>query len=263
MPQRKMVDIEVLETSGVDHPAHLHEGWLVMKAANENAVSDLFGSLDKSKEKTVPEKDEAPAVIKQADYDALKAENDTLKAAALSAAEQKKLDDAAAEKKNANPFGKSAEVLAQEELEKAVPESVRTLMAKQAEDLQKARDEIKKEREARLDADAVRASQDTFKSLAFDHTKVAPALRKFADADAETAGVIESVLKAAEGQLFSAGVFQEIGKSAEGTTGSAMDEATAMAKAAVEKDAKLTPEQAIAKVFDENPDLYTRYAEGK
>lgn len=31
-PQRKLVDIEVVETSGVDHPAHLHPGWVVMKA---------------------------------------------------------------------------------------------------------------------------------------------------------------------------------------------------------------------------------------
>ena len=28
----KLTELTIKETSGVDHPAHLHEGWLVMKA---------------------------------------------------------------------------------------------------------------------------------------------------------------------------------------------------------------------------------------
>ena len=28
---KKLVDLEIEETSGVDHPAHLYEGWLVRK----------------------------------------------------------------------------------------------------------------------------------------------------------------------------------------------------------------------------------------
>lgn len=37
-PARKMVNLSIEETSGVDHPAHLHEGWLVMKAASSDDV---------------------------------------------------------------------------------------------------------------------------------------------------------------------------------------------------------------------------------
>lgn len=37
-PARKMVNLSIEETSGVDHPAHLHEGWLVMKAASLEEV---------------------------------------------------------------------------------------------------------------------------------------------------------------------------------------------------------------------------------
>lgn len=37
-PARKMVNLSIEETSGVDHPAHLHEGWLVMKAASIEEV---------------------------------------------------------------------------------------------------------------------------------------------------------------------------------------------------------------------------------
>ena len=35
----KMTDLIIEETSGVDHPAHLHEGWLVVKASNVSSVS--------------------------------------------------------------------------------------------------------------------------------------------------------------------------------------------------------------------------------
>ena len=35
---RKMVNLAIEETSGVDHPAHLAEGWLVMKAADPDDV---------------------------------------------------------------------------------------------------------------------------------------------------------------------------------------------------------------------------------
>lgn len=35
---RKMVNLSIEETSGVDHPAHLHEGWLVMKSASDEDI---------------------------------------------------------------------------------------------------------------------------------------------------------------------------------------------------------------------------------
>jgi hypothetical protein len=36
----KLADLMVKETSGVDHPAHLHEGWLVMKSEDLTATLD-------------------------------------------------------------------------------------------------------------------------------------------------------------------------------------------------------------------------------
>ena len=36
----KLAELVVNETSGVDHPAHLHEGWLVMKSATEQGEHD-------------------------------------------------------------------------------------------------------------------------------------------------------------------------------------------------------------------------------
>ena len=37
----KLAELDIRETSGVDHPAHLHEGWLVIKsAADSDAATD-------------------------------------------------------------------------------------------------------------------------------------------------------------------------------------------------------------------------------
>jgi hypothetical protein len=36
----KLADLGINETSGVDHPAHLHEGWLVMKSTDLDTVLD-------------------------------------------------------------------------------------------------------------------------------------------------------------------------------------------------------------------------------
>ena len=41
----KMVRLAVDETSGVDHPAHLSEGWLVMKSANAEEIEAVIDSI--------------------------------------------------------------------------------------------------------------------------------------------------------------------------------------------------------------------------
>jgi len=51
----KLADLMVKETSGVDHPAHLHEGWLVMKSEDLDA--------------TLEEVINPPAVIKETSMD--------------------------------------------------------------------------------------------------------------------------------------------------------------------------------------------------
>jgi hypothetical protein len=48
MPKaRKMVSLNIEEASGVDHPAHLHEGWLVIKSDNLTSMDDLLSDLNK------------------------------------------------------------------------------------------------------------------------------------------------------------------------------------------------------------------------
>lgn len=247
---RKMVNIDVVETSGVDHPAHLHEGWAVMKSASKDQVEAIFGKQPVTKEETVAE-DNGPT---QEAYDLLKSQFDAL------VEEKEALVKAANTTPEAN----------QEELLKSVPDEIREMLNKQAEDIRKAKEDAAadreaflKERDARLDAAAVSESREMFKSLAFDHDKVAPALRRLSSVDSSTADAVLEVLKAAEGQLESAGIFSEIGKSATDSTETASAKAEIIAKSLIESDKNLTPEQAVAKAYADNPALYTAYLEGK
>ena len=52
---RKMVNLAIEETSGVDHPAHLHEGWLVMKSADESEVQRVLGETLTEEDSTMEE----------------------------------------------------------------------------------------------------------------------------------------------------------------------------------------------------------------
>ena len=45
---KKLEDLEIVEASGVDHPAHLHEGWIVQK-------STLDATLDEVADITTPD----------------------------------------------------------------------------------------------------------------------------------------------------------------------------------------------------------------
>ena len=38
----KLIDLDINETSGVDHPAHLHEGWVVMKSEDLDDALELI-----------------------------------------------------------------------------------------------------------------------------------------------------------------------------------------------------------------------------
>lgn len=60
-------------------------------------------------------------------------------------------------------------------------------------------------------------------------------------------------------QLHTSALFQEIGGSGDGATGGAWQKVQAEAKKLTERDPKLTQEQAIARVLDEQPQLYAEY----
>lgn len=275
--QRKMVNIDIAETSGVDHPAHLQEGWMILKSADPVIVNKLFGTPDivNKEGATMPVKDENVQPEAEVTPEA--------KEAAEKAAEAKEAAD-----KAANPFGdkseptkddiiaslrkeikelkagkvaKSAEEddLQGEDLEKAagLPEAVKQFMAKQKEDLAKAREEVAKERDARLDADAITKSKDTFKSIGINHDVVAPALRRLPE---DLAKSVETALKAADAQLNEAGIFAEVGKSeAEGQGDTALAQLNKAADKMVADGAATSKASAFAKALEAHPELYTQY----
>lgn len=265
-PARKMVNLSIEETSGVDHPAHLHEGWLVMKAASEDAVAvALDGAkvktpsdrIDKSTEEDVVEENENEKG-KKPSYEDLEM---ALKKAEERISEMEKEMGGMKEPKETMEDKKDEE----EDFMKSAPDSVR----KAYESMQKAVDdakaqadvaetELRKERADRADAESVIKARTAFAALGLDAEQVGPALRRLADNDSDLAKSVEDVLTAANAKVESADIFSEIGKSTR-PSGSAYEKAEAMAKAAVVDGKHSTIEQALTDVFTSDSELYKSY----
>jgi hypothetical protein len=277
---KKMVRLAVDETSGVDHPAHLSEGWLVMKSANAEEIEAVIDSLTEtpiikedsvSDESTVVTEDavvaeavkaEAPATESPAeDKDARIAELEAelVKAKGMNPFMQgddesdedykkrmKKMEDEAEAQKK-KPMAKSAEL---EAVEKAV--AVEKARADEAIAL------LQKERDERADADAI-AKAKNWNNLPLDAEKVGPALRRLSQIDEDLTKGIESILDAVNTQAKTSNLFAEIGKSVDSSATDAYDRLTALAKAAVESGVAPTMETAMADVALANTDLYKQY----
>ena len=60
----KLANLVIRETSGVDHPAHLHEGWLVIKsAADKVAKNEELTEMDLEVTEDIAEVVEAPMAV--------------------------------------------------------------------------------------------------------------------------------------------------------------------------------------------------------
>jgi hypothetical protein len=279
---KKMVRLAVDETSGVDHPAHLSEGWLVMKSANAEEIEAVIDSLTEtpitkedsvSDESTVVTEDAvvAEAVVAEAPATESPAEDKDARIAELEAElvkakgknpfmqgddesdedykkRMKKMEDEAeAQKKMKKPMAKSAEL---EAVEKAV--AVEKARADEAVAL------LQKERDERADSDAI-AKAKNWNNLPLDAEKVGPALRRLSQIDEELTKGIESILDAVNTQAKTSNLFAEIGKSVDSSATDAYDRLTALAKAAVESGVAPTMETAMADVALANTDLYKQY----
>lgn len=279
---KKMVRLAVDETSGVDHPAHLSEGWLVMKSANAEEIEAVIDSLTEtpitkedsvSDESTVVTEDAvvAEAVVAEAPATESPAEDKDARIAELEAElvkakgknpfmqeddetdedykkRMKKMEDEAEEqKKMKKPMKKSAEL---EAVEKAV--AFEKARADEAVAL------LQKERDARADADAI-AKAKNWNNLPLDADKVGPALRRLSQIDEELTKGIEAILEAVNVQAKTSNLFAEIGKSVDASISGAYDRLTALAKAAVESGVAPTMEIAMADAALANTDLYKQY----
>lgn len=262
--QRKMVNLSVEETSGVDHPAHLHEGWIIKKsAASAATVAQAFGSLNTTKEAPVGDlkkNEDGTVTLTQADYDALLAAKPEAAPEAAPAAAPEAAPAPAAE---VVAEGEDAEKAA---LLKSLPENVREMIKAQDARVAAAEAAVAKERDTRLDGEAVTKSRDTFKSLAVDHDTLAPALRRVELISPDLAKSVQTALKAADAQLATAGVITAVvGKDAGAGAGEEGAYAQLTAKARELHAAGTAPtfEQAFAKAVESNPELYKAYTAEK
>jgi myosin heavy subunit len=261
-----MVNLSIEETSGVDHPAHLHEGWLVMKAASED---DVLAALEDAEDE-IPSDDQG----KSTEEDVVEEVEDMEKAKKPSYEELemalKKAEERVSEMEKEMGAMKPKDEMAKdasddEDMLKSAPESVRKAyeaMQKAVDDakaqVEAAESELRKERGERADAEAIVKARTDFAALGLDAEQVGPALRRLADTDSDLAKSVEDVLTAANAKVESADIFSEIGKSTR-PTGSAYEKAEAMAKAAVADGKSATVEQALTDVFTSNGDLYMSY----
>lgn len=294
MPKaRKMVSLNIEEASGVDHPAHLHEGWLVIKSDNLTSMDDLLSDLNKEennpdeslnqkgteeepmaqdetldvadKAKRMPEEEKEKSMHDGEDKKKKMSYDDMMKKIA-------ELEDELDKAKKKLAKTKEEEMKKEDDITsliKEAPEPIRKAleeMEKSAADAKKRVTEIeevlKAERSARADEEAVEMAK-AWKYLGLEAEKVGPALRKLAEVDSDLAKSVQEALTSVNAQAESANIFAEIGKSANPATGNAYDQLTSLAKSATESKKGVTFEQAFSEAVLANPDLYKQYLSEK
>ncbi len=270
MPRKapKMTDLVIEETSGVDHPAHLHEGWLVMKTANPETVADVQRNLPDPMEESMEETTEPVEDVKAEEtLEETAPENkDAVEDLAIAEARITELEARIAEMESlmeeapAELAVDGEEMLDKETLAlaKSSTPDVRTAIIKMAREKAVAENALTVERETHADAEATTKAKAAYSHLAVDPDKIGPALRRLTGIDAELAKSVEDALTAADAQNESADIFSEVGK---GFTlkGDAIDKISSLAKAAVAEGKAPTIEQAYAQVATDNPALYNDY----
>jgi len=255
---QKLVNLDVIETSGVDRAAHLHDGFLVMKSVDESRKASLLEAMKKSKEdnlnldefeveiRKAKEEFDAKTVELQSELEKAKKSEEDLKA------KLDELQSANADEENSEKDGMPADVKKSlDALPSAERELLKSAFIAQMETLQK-------ERDARADVDAIAKSREVYKNVGIDHETVAPALRRLSVIDPELAKAVDGVLAKAEAQISESGLLKEVGRSTT-STGSVFDEARSLAKALFDNGSVRTIELGIEKVLDSNPELAKRY----
>lgn len=254
--ETKMVDLTVDETSGVDHPAHLVEGWIVAKAADPAAAAAMLQTIQSGK--TTKDHDVADdktpdagdSVDKDATIDALTKQVEALTAEVA---------------KTATPDTGKADAL-DPDVEKSLPDEVREMLKAVKADATAARAEaatvtlaLEKSRVEKADSDAVDLAK-AWSNIGVDAAEFGPRLRALGEHDADLRKSVESTLSALSEQVRLGDLFKQTGPRGQtSAAGDAYDEMQTLAKAAVAAGEQPTVAQAMANVAKSNPDLATRY----
>lgn len=273
----KMTNLTVLETSGVDHPAHLHEGFLVMKAADRTQAEAVVSAFGK-KESTVTEKSTASSVTAEDITKAVdkaiqpildqlaegwkslrdfaeKTDSDTPSAEAAAATDAPAADPALAAETQ-QEMALSADVL------KSAPEAVIKAIESQRAEIAKAREEVAKERDIRLDGEAVTFAKATWPNLGLPEETV-KSIRRVSVVDADLGETLKQMLTSANAQLDGSSILGELGTggTSDNPTVKAVDRVEDLAKALVEEGKYDTIQKARVAVYNAEPELATAVKE--
>jgi DNA-binding transcriptional ArsR family regulator len=250
----RMTNIKLDEISLVDYPAHMVNGFPVIKSATVSDSDALYEALGKRKTPTMPD-----------------TQTDLVKALADVPVED--ILKALAERSDVADIVKGLEVeqpTDSEDIYKGLPENVVTMLkasdervAKAVADAEAAQTAATIEKGARLDREAVEVAKSTYGNLGFDAEKFAPAFRKFAETNPDEAATITETLKAVNAQADGT-IFKELGTSAPGASGSPEAQINDIAKALVADGKAKNQAEAITKALadPENKTLVDAYFNG-
>ncbi len=225
---RQMVAPRLTEISGVDHPAHLLEGWLVQKAKRTGRTT--VPKLSKEALAALPE--DAQAYIK------------SLK----KVAKESKVTPGFEEPTDAETFEKAIADL---------PAPAREAFLKQQREAAESRSVAK----ALWDEREAGRFETMAKELAHlprvgKDGSFAKSLQKAATSAGEAFDPIFEVLKAADAVIKESAFFGEIGSSHTSVSGSAEESIIAKATELMHADPALTLPEAVEKAATQNPELY-------
>jgi hypothetical protein len=258
-PKTRLDDLAIDEVSGVDRPAHMEDGWMVLKSraatmgltpeamaeilagALEIAAEEGYTFGDEGEDEDTEDKDENPADV----ADTTPATTATIPAPAA-------------------PVDTPAESAEPSEVLKALPEELRTIVLKAQADAEEATTRaaeatsaLQKARDSHADADAVRKAREDWAYIpGLDPITFGPQLRKARDIDPAFADVISGLLTAANAALSESSLFTAAGSPTASSGISELDQAVLKAR---ETHPDWSKAQLIAEAVRVNPDLYDHY----
>ena len=221
----KLEDLRIDETSGVDHPAHLHEGWLVMKSDDT-----LEGALALAEE-GIPSIQPGESTVE------LTVETDQ----APEVEEETALE----------PVTTSVDELGGTEVHKEL-----TDLRKQLDDARQAHDALVEERDLEK---AVVACHQWAILPELNPQEFAPVLRSIRATDPEGAERVEAILTASATALGESGILKEIGTDAASESDDAYALIEARAKELLTSGEVGSLAKGITQVAESDPELYQRY----
>lgn len=236
VPATRLDDFRMTEVSGVDHPAHQEEGWLVLKSKSLASGGTMPEPINK----------DALDPDIRAYIESLEGEVEVAKAAAAAAAQIPVPDPEPTDE--ATALAKALD---------ATPEPIRKALEDATARAAAAEAVAKAEQDRRLDAE-FQARAEALTSLSVNPAEFGPVLRKAAEALGEDAVAIFDVLKAANDTVAQAGLLNEVGSNVPSADTDAFGALESLAKArSAEKSVDFSV--ALSEVSAENPALYRQY----